>query len=328
MNVETKKQHYVPQFLLNNWSCGKKKRLHIFDKKESKSFCSSVRNSAHENNFYNDDILGYGNKTETKLSSLEADVAPIIKKIISAGSLISITQEEHHVLCLFTAVQMLRTNSTREFITDFQEILDNKFGSMGFDIDKDEKNSFKLSDKEIKSSSINILNTLPGDLLELFIDKDLILLKAHSDSSFYISDNPIVKHNNIKIPHRGSLGLSQEGIEVYFPLSPHYCLLFLCEKTSTTIRKKYTNYRAQSVLGTTNPDVDLSNLEFVYESLTNKAVLHTSKENIEFNNSQQVIQSTRFVYSNNADFDLAFDMLKTNPEIATQSKVVDGSTVF
>src|SRR2546430_212813 len=49
-----KKQHFVPQFLLKNFAHGKnnKQRLWVFDKKRCVSYQSSVRDTAHENQFY------------------------------------------------------------------------------------------------------------------------------------------------------------------------------------------------------------------------------------------------------------------------------------
>lgn len=322
-----KKQHYVPQFLLKNWSQGNKKRIFVFDKKSNKSFPSSVKNIAHENNFYEDEILGYENNTEIKLSGLEGDAAPIISKILSEGTIKNLTESEHKLLCLFSSVQLLRTNNTREFLEEFNEILSEKIQDWGGDPNTQVENLFNMSKEEVKSSSIGMLNTLPTELVGNFIDKELSLLKAPPNSSFYISDHPIIKHNHFPREHRGNLGIGLYGIEIYFPISPQYCLSFLCSDVATELKQSVMNHQAAKMLGIAKQQ-DISEAETMVQCFKNKTPFNVSPSHMDFSNSSQVINSTRFVYSANSDFSLAFDMLKKNPEIATQPKVVDGSKVF
>ena len=327
MSNVPKKQHYVPQFLLKNWSQGNKKRIFVFDKKSNKSFSSSIKNIAHENNFYEDVIFGYENNTEIKLSELESDAAPIIYKIISEGTIKNLTDSEHKLLCLFSAVQMLRTNNTREFLEGFNEIISERIQDWGFDPDTEVENFSNMSKEEVKSSSISMLNSLPIELVGNFIDKELTLLKAPTNCSFYISDHPIIKHNHFPRENRGNLGVGLYGIEIYLPISPQYCLSFLCSELATEVKQSVMNHKAAKILGVAKPQ-DIPEAELMVECFENKTPCDVSPDNMDFNNSNQVISSTRFVYSANNDFSLAFDMLKTNPEIATQPKVVDGSKVF
>jgi len=68
--MKPKKQHYVPQFILRNFAYGKSKKIWVFDKRNGKSFSSSVKNSACENYFYetSEDIPPIG--MEAKLSQI------------------------------------------------------------------------------------------------------------------------------------------------------------------------------------------------------------------------------------------------------------------
>lgn len=322
-----KKQHYVPQFLLKNWSQGKKKQIFVFDKKSNKSFPSNIENIAHENNFYEDEILGYENNTESKLSELESNSAPIINKIISEGTIKNLSDSEHKMLCLFTAVQMLRTNNIREFLEGYNEILLKRIQGWGFEPNTEVENFSGMSKKEVKSSSINIVNSLPSDLVSSFIDKKLILYQAPNNCNFYISDHPIILHNYFPRKHRGNLGIGLYGIEIYFPISPKYCLSFFCSRLASEIKQAVVNHKAKRNLGVEKQQ-DMSEAELIVKCFENKTPSQLLPANMDFNNSMQVICSTRFIYSANDDFLLAFDMLKTNPEIATQSGVVDGGKVF
>lgn len=321
-----KKQHYVPQFLLRNFSKNKN-RIYVFDKKLNRSFPSNVKDVGHENNFYEEQLLGYGNETEFKLSELETVVAPVIEKTLSEGSIKNLEEWEHKFLCLFSTVQMIRTNDTREFLKGFNQILNKRITECGYDPSTEVENYKTPSQAELKSSAIDLINTLPSSLVEGFLNKQLSLLKAPNGQNFYISDHPIVKHNHFPREDRGSLGIGLRGVEIFFPISPSYCLSFLCSETAQEVITKVKNFKAAQLLGIA-PKVDMSEAEKMVDYFENGTTNKLAIENMDFNNSLQVIQSTRFVYSCEPEFILAKDMLRTHPEISTQEKFVDGSTVF
>ncbi len=230
-------------------------------------------------------------------------------------------------MCFFTAVQNLRTNHTREIIAGFNEILSEKIHEWELDHSSGVEKFSEMSKEEVKSSSIDILNSLPSDLVGHFIGKELTLLKAPSNCSFYISDHPIVKHNHFPKEHRGNLGIGLYGIEIYFPISPRYCLSFLCSELAEEVKRAVSKHKALKILSC-EKQPDISEAELMVEYFENKTTNKILPINIDFTNSKQVISSTRFIYSAYNDFSLAIDMLKTNPEIITQPKVVDGSKIF
>ncbi|MCG6264948.1 DUF4238 domain-containing protein, partial [Vibrio vulnificus] len=303
---EPKKHHYVPQFILKKFAQGKKKRIYVFDKRKLRFFASHVRDAGHENNFYQDDHLGYGSSTELKLSSLESSCAPILEKIVQVESISGISNEEHQLICLFVAVQITRTNHTREFLAEFNR---------------------SMSQSEVKSSSIDILNSLPGELVKDVLNKEVMLLKAPKGHSFYISDNPIVKHNNQPREGRGNLGIGLRGIEFYFPISSKFCLHFMCSELIQELRESLRAYEVSLMLGQAEL-IDLSEIISLLKQIDNKLTTTLKLENLEFHNSLQVIQSSRFVYSSTSSFELAKDMMKTNPEIQTQSNFVSNQPAF
>jgi hypothetical protein len=322
-----KKQHYVPQFLLRNFS-KKKNRIYVFDKKLNRSFPCNVKDIGHENNFYEDQLLGYGNETELKLSKLETVVAPVIEKILIDGSIKNLEDWEHKfIICLFSTVQMIRTNDIRKFLEGFNQILNKRITEWGYDPNTEVKNYKTPSQAELKSSAIDLLNTLPSSLSGGFLNKQLSLLKAPKGQNFYISDHPIVIHNHFPREGRGNLGIGLKGIEIFFPISPVYCLSFLCGETAQEVITKVKNFKASQLLGIV-PKVDMSEAEKMVDYFENGTTNKLAIENMDFSNSLQVIQSTRFVYSCEPKFNLAKDMLKTHPEISTQEKFVDGSTLF
>ena len=81
-NEIAKIQHYVPQFLLKNFTIGKKLQVWVFDKQTGKIFKSHVKNVASENGFYNFTIKGNEYTIEPSLSDVETHASKIVKGII------------------------------------------------------------------------------------------------------------------------------------------------------------------------------------------------------------------------------------------------------
>lgn len=314
-NSEPKKHHYVPKCILKNFGVGKKCRLYVLDKTVSNVFSSNVLDSGHENHFYKDDNFGYGSTTEQKLDNLENKCAPIFDKIVSEESIRGIGNNEQSMVCLFVAVQLTRTNKTRESLSDINKAISKRIREFGKDPNRDIENFKELSESEIKSSSIHVLNTMPSDLAENLLDKEIGLLKSPNGEYFYTSDHPISRYNYFPKPGRGNLGLQLKGIEVHFPISPKLCLTFTCSQMLSEIRKKVNEHNIRISRGAGFP-VDMLEEEKMITDIDNRVTRELKPENVEFQNSLQVIQSSRFVYSNNRGFELAKDMLKTNPELS------------
>jgi len=311
---EPKKHHYVPQFILNRFSAEKKKRLYVFDKTNSKVFLSHVRDVGHENYFYQDNDMGFNVNTETRLSELENICAPVIESIVNHQCLPSIGSDEHRIICLFIAVQLSRTKNMREFLSKINRSMADWVRGFGVDPNTDVENFKVLTETEIKQSSIDVLRSIPGDLVKHILDKEWSLLKSPKGEYFYISDHPVTMHNNYPRKDRGNDGLRLRGIEVYFPLTPRLCLNFMCSEMMNEFRTKVSEHNLRISQGTAFP-VDMSEPDNLVNKIDNNLVRVLVPENVEFQNSLQVINSSRFVYSQNQGFELAKDMLKTNPEL-------------
>src|SRR6266542_326641 len=109
-----KNQHYVPQFLLRNFT-NPKGQLSVFDKAKEKSFSTSPRGIAAEAWFYDFvDDRGDPQSFEHVLGSLVANVSGIIARIIEKQSLAHLTTDERIGLSFFAAVPQLRVKAMRE----------------------------------------------------------------------------------------------------------------------------------------------------------------------------------------------------------------------
>jgi len=314
MNREPKKHHYVPRLILKNFCFGTKNTIYVLDKKRGHVFTSSLEDTASENYFYNDRNANHEKNTETKLGELENLSVPIFDRINSEESLLHLTAYERGIICLFVAVQMLRTNNNRESMLKMNRAICDWVRRSGYDPNKDVEDFKEMSKVDAKQFSIAMLRTAAGQFAKTLFAKDYCLIKAHKLASFYTSDNPVTMYNNFPRPGRGNLGLALKGIEIHFPISPKLCLTFMCSQTVDEIRTRVNRYRALKASGIYCP-VDMSEPEMFVDQFDKRIVRELRPENMEFHNSLQVSQSSRFLYSQNNDFELAKDMLRANPEL-------------
>ena len=123
----------------------------------------------------------------------------------------------------------------------------------------------------------------------------MILLEAVGDRRFWISDNPIVMFNSL--PY-GNIGLSAPGIEIYFPLSPSRALAFFCPSIGKQIAESLDpEHPRRHVEDPIYPEM--------LRAIRNRSMLAVPDSYVEFLNELQVRQSTRFLYSDRNEFDLA-----------------------
>ncbi len=309
-----KKHHYISQFLLKNFTDSEKKTVFVLDKTNGKIYKSSLLDTGSENFFYEFAGINPGTDTEAKLANLESVCAPIFEQVIRKESIKAIRAKDRALLCLFASVQHLRTNKQREEIEQLNKFISEFFKSEGIDPNKDVENFKELSQEEIINASISNLHSLGADLTRHFINKEIRLIKAPDNEEFYISDHPITLYNHFPREGRGNLGLGLRGIEIQFPISPKLCLNFFCSETISKLRRAVAHFRVMKHLGMGAP-LDMSEPEEILQEFDSKATKVLRRENVEFNNSLQVSQSSRFIYSHNGKFDLAIEMLKTNPEL-------------
>ncbi|PSW44811.1 DUF4238 domain-containing protein [Photobacterium leiognathi] len=318
-NSEPKKQHYVPQFLLSNFTQGKKKRLHVFDLKSKKSFVSHVRDVGHENNFYHHS--SNGNQMEFALGTIETEVAPIIDQILNEETVANVTDQQREILCYFTLVQILRVNAVREMLTEFSQLMLDEFVDEEVEPNSQAEALLKqLSTANSKETSIDMLWKTPEQLLPHLMNKHLSLLKAPKGDSFLLSDNPVVKYNNLHREGRGNLGLALKGIEVHFPISPRFCLCFLCPEIVQDIRNKVEHHHLEVVLGG-KPAQDLTEALKLLNQIDKKTTKTITKEHVIHHNSLQIVHCTRFLYSSKGDYSLVNEMLEYNPNLTNKIRL-------
>jgi len=312
--AKPKKHHFVPRLLLKNFCSGTKENIFVLDKQTQNKYQASIYDAAAEKYFYEYSDKSFNIDTEEKLSLLEGRCGEIFKKIIETETLVNIDDAERKLLCLFTAIQTLRTNNQREKLGQINKTMSNAFRTMGIDPNHDINNFRELSKEDVKNASIINMLALGEEVARHFIDKELSLVKAPTDSEFYISDHPVTLYNYFPRHGRGNIGVALDGIEIHFPITPKLCLNFLCRKTLSQVRNRVQHVKLLKSQGLVIP-INIADAEKYLNQFDHKECRELQPENIEFHNSLQVSQSIRFLYSKSGNFELAFDIFKSNPEI-------------
>lgn len=296
--TKPKKQHYIPQFLLRNFSKEPKSRSNIWvlDKRNGRTYQASVRDVGHENFFYE-----YHGDTEN------LELEELMKKVDSIGSSIITDIIKHEKfkcsskdfvwLTYFVATQMLRTPMTRNEMENFRQLIFSVGGENIRAHPNDPRTFGDYGPVDAKVSSLRILNDVP-EFAKLLHTKAWFLCEAPSSSPFITSDNPVVRHNMVDHGPRGKLGLRNTGIELYMPLSPKFAIHALCPKLAKVA-------------------LLLPELASPYSKALQKGVpIPYASENVVFHNSLQVIWAERFVYAKEQEqLEMPIDMLRTNPEL-------------
>lgn len=300
-----KNQHYVPQFLLRNFSTGKKKRVYVYDKLKHKTFLTSTRNIASENNFYDIDIDEINFSLEPLMTEVEGKASKIFKSIIRDQSLKGLTSESRKTVSLFAGTQFLRVVGIRHSLKNTDTALRNEISKR--DLNPDDFLP-PLDDNKTKLISLSML-AKSDEISHHLFNKSWILQKAPQSLSLYISDNPITLHNEIEEIGRGNLGLVSPGVEIYLPISKQFAICFLCESWIEKFNTAYIYNRDDNIR------------ELITAVKTGDAK-HIQPENVIFLNSLQVINSSRFIYSAVNNFELVSSMIAKNPKLKYPPKPI------
>ena len=297
---ESVKHHFVPQYLLRNFSSDPgNKFIYCFDKATGRAFQNALLNTGSEKYFNTIKHEEGDFNFEYFFDQVDAQAAPIIVKIIAAQSLAGLSGQERGILIATVAYQMARAKMARTSIIDLQRQIKESFERMGWSA----KNVFVPDEEQIKAINLHQLLDLSEVIKSL--GEKFLQFQYLKEDVLMLSDNPVVLHNSL--PY-GEMGLNSRGIEVYFPISPKHVLSFACKSRFEELRVKYSaRHFDQHIEAYSLYPMELK------------------EENANFLNRLQLINSNRFVYKRDSDFSLAEDILKDNPHLKEiQSKLVLG----
>lgn len=300
-----KKHHYVPQYLLKNFGFGKKhSQIYVFDKTKSQSYKSSIINTGSENYFNCFEYEGENINFEEVFQDIDGLSSAIIKKIVKEESIAHLTEEDLINLVVAVAAQILRTKIRRTSYVQLSQQLAERCREIGYTEDDLQKLT-SFGDNESRLVAFRSLLKI-DELANLLLDKFTVLLFNESlDNSIWISDNPVVMHN--VFPY-GREGFSEKGIGVYFPISSDLCIAFYCPSIYLQLKESFPPLHPRS--STQNPWLKevLNGIETLQSIPINKSI-------VKYLNELQIRSSSRFIYSQINDFEVAVNYLDKNPEV-------------
>lgn len=236
---EPKKQHYVPQTYLRNFSFKNNdmEKIWVFSKIRNKKYVANVSDTSAERHFYSLDRFTDKYIVENFFAE---EIEPILKKItdkilfLSQCVLINdwvpiISNKDKIDLTTCVVYQLLRSTNTRNYAyKKFQELLPDAYESV-YDrfgkenIDWSIIDSIFFNNKEMMkeiSIEVTLNKELINKMINILYDKIFLLMKISGNEEFVTSDNPVMLLNSLTsdvTPFKN--GISQNSTIIYYPLT-------------------------------------------------------------------------------------------------------------
>lgn len=331
-----KKQHYVPQFYLRQFTSNGE-QLSVYDKFQQKAFRSNIRDVASSSYFYDlsletiaefeqvirqkqadenidqafiDKALEYVKDVqliEKYLSNLETRFARVVTEVIEGLEKRRRFKDKYRTeLALMVAVQLFRTQETRESMMELEEKMEEGVMRIVEKMNVVNSTNFTAHDVGI---AFNPEATAARHKMMLFdkgfLERTAQILNNHiwvigvneTDNPFFTSDHPVAKRPNKTNDWRSNAGIASQGIEISMPITPKYNLI-MYERSYF----QHIEYR----------DQHLSYLK---------------KDNVTYYNAEQVYSSYRQVFSSRNNFELVEKMLTKHPDLTMPRSRWDTSTL-
>ncbi len=325
-------QHYVPRMLLRNFAHkqkSKQEKIHVFDKRDGRSFFTGVGNIVAERSFYDIDFGDRKASFEPSLSELEEHANGVIQNLLVNKNLADLKGEEKTWLGLFVACQMLRTKNFREMIKENTNQLFEKVKRMSEKEVHEIKGlpSFK-DEKELQNFATYFMIDNVEEFSSRLFSKDWVLLETKINDPFLLGDNPVTLHNSNKFGVFGNLGLALKGIQIHLPLAPTLTLAMWCpsiiekmyEGQKTMLRQKQDLLVERAMNPNSNyfeideilkkVDEQIKKTAKTLSLLETNRLLPSTSDNVLFYNSLQIQWADRYMLSFSKDFSLVKRMIK------------------
>ena len=321
------RHHYVPQLILRNFASDSK--IWLFDKHKLKRFQTSVKNAFVEGDYNTVVADGFTLEAEQIFTRAEARIAPVLKSILDNGSVKQLSNDDKVQLAIFVTLQHLRTKQSRRTFTLFREHVRKRFPESP---DLDFQVPYLNLDESDKYASLDFIVKNLSELSHALVEKDLVLIEKNCPGQFWVSDHPVILHNDAPDDAWSRRGLRVPGIQIYMPISSSYVIGFFCPTLAQELEDgiaKIDSAKSRAFarwFGTGNVGeierltlTDITyrkgKVERVLRAIRDDKKISFNKQNLIFLNSRQVVAAYRFLGSQKADFELAIDMLREDPSL-------------
>lgn len=156
MTNHVKNQHYVPRFLLRNFSTNNPNNIWCYDKQYNKIEDRSISNVASENYFYDKVINEKESSYEYMFANIESEVAPIISNLLLHKDLKQLEINDKEKVSLFLALQLTRTKEALNESNAFGDNFYNKINDFLSEIK--ELENIKLEKNDSKEMWFSLID--------------------------------------------------------------------------------------------------------------------------------------------------------------------------
>ena len=258
----SKKQHYLPQFYLKNFSTDGK-QIYVYHCESKRAILSPINSTCQEKFFYENDP-----DFEKCLSEIESYLAKSIKKTIQTRNITDISIDDYYNLLVFVLLQNSRTKDAKMQVDNWADyFLEYQLKPLM----KSHEKFKKYPPEAIDALRIKIPQFYKYtmgfalDSIELLFDLRSFLLINDTPKPFITSDAPILLNNYINIKNRNLIGLASQGLQIFCPLSDSLALLLIDEKPYNILPSSDTiiSIRKESDVDTLNKAEILNCLELI-----------------------------------------------------------------
>ena len=244
-----KRHHYVPRFYLKAFASNPSdpKRIHIYNLTRN----IPIANASLRDQCYAHKLYGEDDTIEDAFSVVEGAAAQLIARMRTERRAPHSGTDDHRLLRVFMAYQMARTESAIARVVAYVKALE-RAAFTG------KKAPEEWGGPEDQAMAIS-LSTAPV-VADSLADLAMTIVQAHPGSTFIVSDSPVFLYNQYcqGVKHFGVTGAQNEGLQIFFPLSPSV-LLFLYDKWVYKVGSRDVNH----VTASTEDMHALNRLQFV-----------------------------------------------------------------
>lgn len=233
-----KRQHYVSQFYLKNFSDKNQKSIGLYRFTDQKLIINaSIKDIAYRNNFYDED-----NSIENILTNMEGHWNKILNvfigKNISADTIKWIEENKDEIVYdIFRLFAITKTRTAQQGDSQFKmmKAIENRVGNK---MSSDTYNQYFGYMPELKKHPSNISLKVGLKSIPFYAGLDLLVIYNLSNIKFITSDVPIFSINPYyeRRKYNISFGLVSMGLQEFLPISGEVCL---CLYDRNTYIKRY-----------------------------------------------------------------------------------------
>lgn len=217
---EQKRQHFVSQFYMKNFSADANRKLICLYVLRSGALKRDVpiKEQGYEDYFY-----GKGNGVEAALGRLEQAVSPLIARALTDNALPTLGSADHFALLKFVILQYDRTPARAAMLNEQMEKMVKTIAN-GIEDLKEKAVEFKIDAKNVPLMAL----AAAEELCPFASDLAWKLVGNKTSRSFLTSDHPAVFHNQFLETRKksgGITGINSKGLQIFLPIGPRHLLM-------------------------------------------------------------------------------------------------------